>query len=91
VNGILTKDDKVFLSKIARKIVELRLVTPSIFFLEMVKPLNFIGSQTMVFFGPIISAFVKTDGYYRAAELFEEHSSIEFLICELERLGKDEQ
>ncbi len=91
MNGILTKDDKVFLSKIARKIVELRLVTPSIFFLEMVKPLNFIGSQTMVFFGPIISAFVKTDGYYRAAELFEEHSSVEFLICELERLGKDEQ
>ncbi|MEC7919097.1 MAG: hypothetical protein VX852_03315 [Candidatus Neomarinimicrobiota bacterium] len=91
MSSVLTKDDKAFLSKLARKIVELKLVTPSIFFLEMVKPLNFIGSQTMVFFGPIISAFVKTDGYYRAAELFEEHSSVEFLICELERLGKDEQ
>jgi len=91
VSDILTKDDKAFLSKLARKIVDSKLVTPSIFFLEMVKPLNFIGSQTMVFFGPIISAFVKTDGYYRAAELFEEHSSVEFLICELERLGKDEQ
>ena len=91
MSSVLTKDDKAFLSKLARKIVELELVTPSIFFLEMVKPLNFIGSQTMVFFGPIISAFVKTDGYYRAAELFEEHSSVEFLICELERLGKDEQ
>ena len=87
----LTKDDKAFLSKLAHKIVDLKLVTPSIFFLEMAKPLNFIGSQTMVFFGAIISAFVKTDGYYRAAELFEEHSSVEFLICELERLGKDEQ
>ena len=87
----LTKDDKAFLSKLAHKIVDLKLVTPSIFFLEMAKPLNFIGSQTMVFFGPIISAFVKTDGYYRAAELFEEHSSVEFLICELKRLGKDEQ
>ena len=65
---ILTNDDKAFLSKLANKIVELKLITPSIFFLEMVKPLNFIGSQTMVFFGPIISAFVKTDGYYRAAE-----------------------
>ena len=87
----LTKDDKAFLSMLSHKIVDLKLVTPSIFFLEMAKPLNFIGSQTMVFFGPIISAFVKTDGYYRAAELFEEHSSVEFLICELERLGKDEQ
>ena len=56
----------------------------------MVKPLNFIGSQTMVFFGPIISAFVKADSYYRAAELFEQHSSVEFLISELERLGKNE-
>tara|TARA_Y100001968_G_scaffold52525_1_gene43464 strand:+ start:2279 stop:2554 length:276 start_codon:yes stop_codon:yes gene_type:complete len=91
VKDALTKDDKAFLSKLAHKIVDLKLVTPSIFFLEMAKPLNFIGSQTMVFFGPIISAFVKTDGYYRAAELFEEHSSVEFLICELERLGKDEQ
>lgn len=87
---ILTSEDKTFLSKLANKIVELKLITPSIFFLEMVKPLNFIGSQTMVFFGPIISAFVKTDGYYRAAELFEQHSSVEFLICELERLSKNE-
>lgn len=87
---ILTIDDKKFLSKLANKIAELKLITPSIFFLEMVKPLNFIGSQTMVFFGPIISAFVKADGYYRAAELFEQHSSVEFLICELERLSKSE-
>ncbi len=85
----LTIDDKDFLTGIAKKIIELKLVTPSIFFLEMVKPLNFIGSQTMVFFGPIISAFVKTDGYYRAAELFESSISVEFLISELERLGKN--
>tara|TARA_B100001250_G_C19802286_1_gene791644 strand:- start:66 stop:338 length:273 start_codon:yes stop_codon:yes gene_type:complete len=90
VSYILTNDDKAFLTKLANKIDELKLITPSIFFLEMVKPLNFIGSQTMVFFGPIISAFVKTDGYYKAAELFEQHSSVEFLICELERLSKNE-
>jgi hypothetical protein len=55
----------------------------------MAKPLNFIGSQAMVFFGPIVSAFVKADGYYRAAELFENDVSVEFLISELERLGKN--
>ena len=87
---MLTNDDKAFLSKLANKIVELKLITPSIFFLEMVKPLNFIGSQSMVFFGPIISAFVKTDGYYKAAEIFENHNSVEFLIQEIERLDKNE-
>ena len=85
----LTVDDKNFLTGIAKKIIELKLVTPAIFFFEMVKPLNFIGSQTMVFFGPIVSAFVKTDGYYRAAELFESNVSVEFLISELERLGQN--
>ncbi|MFL2490266.1 MAG: hypothetical protein ACJ0RA_01395 [Candidatus Neomarinimicrobiota bacterium] len=85
----LTIDDKNFLTGIAKKIIEFKLVTPAIFFFEMVKPLNFIGSQTMVFFGPIVSAFVKTDGYYRAAELFESNVSVEFLISELERLGKN--
>ena len=85
----LTVDDKNFLTGVAKKIIELKLVTPAIFFFEMVKPLNFIGSQTMVLFGPIVSAFVKTDGYYRAAELFESNVSVEFLISELERLGKN--
>lgn len=85
----LTVDDKNFLTGVAKKIIELKLVTPAIFFFEMVKPLNFIGSQTMVFFGPIVSAFVKTDGYYRAAELFESNVSVEFLISELERLGQN--
>ena len=59
MNQNLTIDDKNFLTKIVKKIIELKLVTPAIFFLEMAKPLNFIGSQTMVFFGPIVSAFVK--------------------------------
>ena len=90
MNKSLNIDDKVFLTKMAEEVIARRLTTPSIFFLEMMKPLNFVGSQAMIFFGPIISAFVKTDGYYRAAELFEQHSSVEFLICELERLSKSE-
>tara|TARA_Y100001970_G_scaffold83190_1_gene105267 strand:+ start:3051 stop:3323 length:273 start_codon:yes stop_codon:yes gene_type:complete len=90
MNQNLTIDDKSFLTGIAKKIIDLKMVTPSIFFLEMTKPLNFIGSQVMVFFGPIIGAFIKTDGYYRAAQLFESSISVEFLISELERLDKNE-
>ena len=42
----------------------------------------------MVFFGPIINSFIKTDGYYQAAELFEEPDTVEFLLSEIERLDK---
>jgi hypothetical protein len=84
----MTSEDKKFLGKLAKKIVDYQMVTPTIFFLEITKPLSFIGSQAMVFFGPIINAFVNSDGYYRAAEIFEHPANIEFLIQEIERLSK---
>ena len=84
----MTSEDKKFLGKLAKKIVDYQMVTPTIFFLEITKPLSFIGSQAMVFFGPIINAFVNSDGYYKAAEIFEHPANIEFLIQEIERLSK---
>ena len=40
----------------------------------------------MIFFGPIVSAFIRADGYYRAAELFEDPHNVELLIQALEQL-----
>ena len=54
-------NDKQFLIDIAKKIKSKNLNVPSIFFLEMMKPLSFISSQTMIFFGPIFSAFIKPE------------------------------
>ena len=42
-------NDKQFLIDIAKKIKSKNLNVPSIFFLEMMKPLSFISSQTMIF------------------------------------------
>ena len=89
----LSPSDREFISRIAARIRKSGLVTPAVFFLELFKPLALLGSHAMVFFGPIISAFIRADGYYRAAELFEEPSSVEFLIAQIERLEteRDEQ
>ena len=78
-------NDKQFLIDIAKKIKSKNLNIPSISFLEMMKPLSFISSQTMIFFGPIFSAFIKPDSYYRAAEIFENRDNVEFLLKEIER------
>ena len=78
-------NDKQFLIDIAKTIKSKNLNVPSIFFLEMMKPLSFISSQTMIFFGPIFSAFIKPDSYYRAAEIFENRDNVEFLLKEIER------
>ena len=81
--------DQAFINRIAQKIYDSGFVTAAIFTLEMVKPLALLGSHTMIFFGPIISAFINADGYYRAAELFEEPANVERLIQRLEELEQE--
>ena len=90
IQPTLTEQDKAFITRLAKRIQSSGFVTPAIFFLEMTKPLALLGSHAMVFFGPIVNSFIKADGYYRAAELFEEPDTVEFLLSEIERLDKED-
>ena len=90
IHPTLSNQDKQFITRLAKRIQKSGFVTPAIFFLEMTKPLALFGSHAMVFFGPIVNSFIKADGYYRAAELFEEPDTVEFLLNEIERLDKDD-
>ena len=81
--------DIIFIRRVATRIYRSGLVTPAVFFLELTKPLALIGSHVMIFFGPIINAFINAEGYYKAAELFEEPANVELLIREIEKLEND--
>ena len=85
----LTQSDKQLISNLAEKIVKHGMSVPAIFFLEMVKYMSFIGSQLMVFFGPVITAFVQSESYYKLTHLLEERQNVEFLMLELERMESD--
>ena len=85
MNSNIPDNDRQFLIDLAAKIKSKKLNVPLIFFLEMMKPLSFISSQAMIFFGPIFSAFIKPDSYYRAAEIFENRDNVEFLLKEIEK------
>ena len=81
--------DIIFIRRVATRIHSSGQVTPAVFFLELTKPLALIGSHVMIFFGPIINAFINAEGYYKAAELFEEPANVELLIREIEKLEND--
>ncbi|MEA3288079.1 MAG: hypothetical protein U9Q77_11995 [Candidatus Marinimicrobia bacterium] len=87
----ISTQDQAFIDRIANRIYDSGFVTAAVFALEMVKPLALLGSHTMIFFGPIVSAFIKADGYYRAAELFEEPRNVELLITKVEQLEEAQQ
>jgi len=75
---------------IAKRIDQFGMLVPAIFFLEMNKPLSYIGGQAMHFFAPIVSVFFNTFEDY--AYFFEDRRNVELLIQKLESLSaRDEE
>ena len=86
----ISQSDKQLISDLAEKVVNHGMAVPAILFLDMMKYLSFFGGQLMVFFGPMITAFMPSDSYYKFAELLEERKNVEFLLTEIERLEKQD-
>jgi len=72
------------LHKAARAIVERRLETPAILFLEMHKPLAFLGGQAAVAFAPFLVPFFGFDFVNDYSRLLSKRENIERLIQMLE-------
>ena len=75
------------LSKFAKEISDRGMSVPAIFFLESTKYISFIGSQFLVFLGPIATCFINNNKYYNFTEILEDRENIEFLLNELERIN----
>ncbi len=87
----LSDEDMKLISRLAKGIVIRGLAVPSIMFLESVKPLNFIGSQVMVFFRPIVATIFPTTSYDRFEALLAKRQSIEWLILAIEKYSSPEK
>ena len=89
-NGVtISRSDRQLISNLAEKIVKHGMAVPAVFSLEMVKYMSFIGSQLMVFFGPVITVFIQSESYYKITHLLEERQNVEFLMLEIERIDSD--
>tara|TARA_B100000401_G_scaffold50279_1_gene29408 strand:- start:1520 stop:1789 length:270 start_codon:yes stop_codon:yes gene_type:complete len=84
-------NEQNILSKFASKIVDKGMTVPALFFLESTKYVSFIGSQMMVFFGPVMTSFINSEKYYNFSELLEDRDNIEYLLNEIERIDLEVQ
>ena len=84
--GVKIEDcDIALIRKIADYVVRRNMSVPAIMFLESVRPLNYVGSQVMVFFKPILSRFFTRDEYDKLAIILERREVIDLLIKEIEQ------
>ena len=79
-----TAEDLDLLDRVARRVVELRMEVPAILTLETSRPLTVLAGQSMYFFEPMISAFLRMPDYRRFARLIERRQTVETLIRMIE-------
>ncbi len=67
------------------KVIRWRMAVPAILFLESVKPLNYIGAQTMVFFEPIVQSIFNFRDYDVFRTAMERRENVENLLQKIEK------
>lgn len=80
----LSEHESELLDKLARKVVHWKMAVPAIVALESVKPLNYIGSQAMVFFEPMVQALFNFKDYDTFRTMMERRETIELLLQRIE-------
>ncbi len=76
----LTDDEIALLVRIADFVVKRRMTTPALLVLETGKPMNYLGSQAMAFFEPVVKMLFSTGEYQRLAKIMERRHSVDHLM-----------
>lgn len=90
IDDVPNEEQQAILEKVARGIVRRRLTVPAIFFFEICKPINFIGSQLLYSFSPFVQAFLEGNEYKKFALIIERDENVEKLISLIEKYNQEE-
>jgi len=79
-----TPEQAAIIDKVVRQIVKRRLTTPTLLFLEMSRPLNYVSAQAMHFLMPMVDAVADPTGWNHFAAFLESRGAIEHLCRRIE-------
>ncbi len=77
------------IDELATKIVNKRMETPAILFLEMHKPVAFIASQAAMVASPFLVPLFGKDGVEKYSKLFSSAENVELIIQRIEDLVEE--
>lgn len=80
----LTPEEHQVLDKLAAQVIKRGMAVPAIMFLESVKPLNYVSSQAMIFFEPIVQTIFNFKDFDTFRTALEKRPTLELLIQKIE-------
>lgn len=72
------------IDRILQEVVDRRMTVPAAMLLETCRPLNFVGSQLLVFFSPLMKIALGVQAQDDFARFLERRGSIDYLLDRLE-------
>lgn len=81
----LSAEDLALLERVAAAVVAREMAVPAVMFLESVGPMNFLGSQALHFFTPILEIVFPQRDMERVALLLERRDTLSRLASLIER------
>ncbi|RLC64275.1 MAG: hypothetical protein DRI80_01815 [Chloroflexota bacterium] len=82
-------DQDDLIRRLANKVRSRGLAAPAILFLELYRPLSYIGSQCMFLAQPLLDCFVDGASIGQLAELLDDGDAVEHLVRCLEEGAED--
>ena len=79
-----TEAQREVVQRVCRAIAARRMTTPALMFLEITRPLNYLGAQVMHFLAPIVTVAVDAEGYRQFSAFLEHRGSVDYLCRQLE-------
>ena len=84
-----TTEEAELLDRLAKRVVSLRMTPPAVFMLESMRPMNFVASQAMLFFAPLVRGFFGPQDYDRIQTILERRECVDWLVDRIEREEDD--
>ncbi len=85
----LTAEERELLDRLALAVVRRGMAAPATMLLDSVRPMNFIGSQALAFFEPLLAAVFDPARCEQCRQLIAKRDAIPALIKTIERHQSD--
>jgi hypothetical protein len=79
-----TEEQRRIADRLCQLIVRRRLTSPALLYLEVGRPLNYVGAQVLHFFRPILTALFDARGCEEFASFLERRGSVDYLVARIE-------
>ncbi len=80
----LNTEQKAIVDRVCEEVARRHMTTPALIFLETFRPLNYLGSQVLHFFQPIVTTVLNAESYKVFTAFLEQRNSVDYLCRRIE-------